>query len=221
MEKTASVVPLVSTTVPQPESASGERPLGPRLSAVARAGTLGFGVALIFVTAGLLTAVRPVGYLEWIRLPATLPVDQPRLGHYPASTTVGLWLWEVTFPLAVLGLYDRTGGGPVLRRRLLVALPAAYMLGFAAYCRFVYLPRVQPTPIEPATTAICYAFCTTGVGLFGAATVGVGLLGVVSWFGLRRGGGRGAALATLAFGVLSLPLGAPAIYAGYRALGDE
>ncbi|NHN58842.1 MULTISPECIES: hypothetical protein [Halorussus] len=208
----------MSATVGVSDSASGGRALGPRLSAVARAGTLGFGVALVLVTAGLLTAARPVGYLEWIRLPATLPVDQPRLGHYPASTTVGLWLWEVTFPLAVLGLYDRTAGGPVLRRRLLVGLPAAYMLGFAAYCRFVYLPRVQPTPVEPAVTAVCYAFCTTGVGLFGAATIAVGFLGVLSWLGLRRSSGRGSALATLAFGVLSLPLGAPAVYAGYRAL---
>lgn len=210
----------MSATVRTGDSTPGNGVLGPRLSALARAGTLGFGVALALVTVGLLTAARPVGYLEWIHLPATLPVGQPRLGHYPATTTVGLWLWEVTFPLAVLGLYDRTGGGPVLRRRLLVALPAAYMLGFAAYCRFVYLPRVSPTPVEPAVTAICYAFCTTGVGLFGTATVAIGALGVLSWLGLRRSGGRGAALATLAFGVLSLPLGAPAIYAGYRALAD-
>lgn len=187
------------------------------LSRIATAGARAFFVAVALVGVAFLTDPTPTQDLPGVGLPVTLPVSQPRFGHSVASYLVGMWLWEFTFPLALLAAFDRWNLSRAAGRRLLVGLPVVYMLGLHLYCRFVYVPNVTPTPLGPAATAVCWAYCATGAPTWGLVTLGVAGLGILSWIGAAtertyRGWG------TLLFGILSLPLGIPAIYWGYTAV---
>jgi len=185
-----------------------------RLSNVASVGARLWGVAVALVVVAFLTDPTPTKDLPGVGLPATLPVSQPDLGHSVASYFVGMWLFEFTFPLFLLAAYDRFELGEQWTQQLLVGLPALYMSMLLAYCSLVYVPLVSPAPLGPAATAVCWAFCATGAPVWGAITAVVAALGVLAWVGAERDWSRQAWLAVL-FGVLSVPLGVPAIYWGY------
>jgi len=191
-----------------------------RLDAVTTAGTRIFYVAIALVALAFLTNATPTQDLPGIGLPVTLPVTQPRWGHSAASYLVGMWLVEFTFPFAVLAVARRWGTTERRRRGLLLGLPAVYMLGLHLYCRFHYLPAVTPTPLGPAATAVCWAYCATGGPAWGLVTAGVASLGVLAWLLADRSGPlRG--WAAISFGILSLPLGIPALYWGYTTVRPD
>ncbi|WP_123537979.1 hypothetical protein [Halosimplex salinum] len=182
----------------------------PWLRRVARVGTAGFVLANLLVVLAFLTDTVPVPYYSWLSLPVAPLPDQPTLGHYPASYTLGLWLWEFTFPLSILWVADRAGvTGERGRRTAFVGIPALVALCFHAYCVLVF-PQPTPTPWEPAVTAVCYVYCQTYAPLWSAITVGTVLLGVGGWLAPRDSSlGRAG---TAAFGVLAFPLGVLALY---------
>lgn len=180
------------------------------LRRVARTGTAGFVLANLLVGLASLTDPVPVPYYPWLSLPVAPLPDQPTLGHYPASYTLGLWLWEFTFPLSILWGVDGVGlAGDRGRRTAFVGVPALVALGFHAYCALVF-PQPTPTPWEPAVTAVCYVYCQTYAPLWSAITVGTVLLGVGGWLAPRDSSlGRAS---TAVFGLLAFPLGIPALY---------
>lgn len=178
-------------------------------------GTKLFLGAVALVGIAFLTNPTPTQDLPGVGLPVTLPISQPSLGHSVVSYFVGMWLWEFTFPLVLLAVYDRWGRSRTVGHHLLVGVPAVYMLTLLLYCNFVYVPNVTPTPLGPAATAVCWAFCATGAPLWGMLTAGVVALGVLSWVAVSREW-RASGWLTMLFGVLSLPLGVPAIYWGYQ-----
>ena len=188
----------------------GSRPLSGRLRRVARLGTWAFVLANALVAFSVLTNQQPVPYWPWLSLPVAPLPTQPRLGHYPLSYTLGLWLWEFTFPLSVLWGVDRLAVTSDRGRRLaFVALPAVVALAFHAYCRFV-VPQPTPSVWEPAVTAVCYVYCQTYAPLWSAISVGTGALGLAGALAPRDS--RVGTLATVAFGLLAFPLGVLALY---------
>lgn len=189
--------------------------LPPRLRTLSVIGTIGFAVSLALWGLSFLTNPTPAPYYTWLESPARLPVEQPRIGHYPASWTVGLWLWEFTFPFVLLLLYDRGSGGLVGLRRWLLAVPVGYMFAFFAYCRWFWPKPDEPWLLEPATNAPCWTYCVTYADAWAAVTASVVGLGVVAWL-VARQRPRYAGGLVIGFGLLSLPLGIPALYAGYE-----
>ena len=173
-------------------------------------------VAVGLVVVAFLTNPSPTQDLLGWGLPVTLPVSQPRWGHSVASYMIGMWLLEFTFPLALLGAYDRWADSKTASRRWLLAIPAAYMLVLSLYCRVVYVPNVTPTPLGPAATGLCWAYCATGIGLWSNLALGTAGLGLIAWAASRREWQSDWLFAVL-FGVFSLPLGVPAIWYGFRS----
>lgn len=201
---------MVTETRSRTRGIGSSDPFPPAVRRVARLGTAGFVLANLLVGVAFLTDTAPVPYYPWLSLPVAPLPDQPRLGHYPASYTVGLWLWEFTFPLAVLRAAQRSGvTSERARRAAFVGLPALVALGFHAYCALVF-PQPTPTPWEPAVTAVCYVYCQTYAPLWSAITVGTVLLGLGGWLAPRES--RLGRTATVAFGLLAFPLGALALY---------
>ncbi|WP_225334624.1 hypothetical protein [Halomicrobium urmianum] len=184
------------------------------LSTATAIGTRLFAVAVALVVIAFLTNPTPTQDLPGVGLPATAPVTQPHWGHSAASYLVGMWLWEFTFPFVVLAAARRWGTTARANRGLLLGLPVAYMLALYLYCRFHYLPNVTPTPLGPAATGVCWAYCATGDPTWGLATLTVGLLGFGAWLATRADA-RGSGWLAASFGLLSLPLGVPALYWGY------
>lgn len=183
------------------------------LSTVASFGARLCGIAVALIVAAFLTDPSPTKDLPGVGLPVTLPISQPDLGHSVASYFVGMWLFEFTFPLFLLAAAERLAFSGQWNRRLLVGVPTVYMGTLLAYCSLVYVPIVSPAPLGPAATGVCWAFCATGSPLWGGVTAVVASLGVLAWVGAARDWSRQGELAIL-FGVLSLPLGVPAIYWG-------
>lgn len=189
---------------------SSTSPISPTVARFARLGTIGFGVSLGLILLGFLTNPQPYPYYGWAALPVTPLPNQPRLGHYPLSITLGTWLWEFTFPLVLIWLVDRYSLGSTHARKVMfLVLPAIYALGFHLYCRFVF-PQPAPSMWEPAVTAVCYIYCQNYDLLWSYITLGtvaLGLLGAVlsaedtaSW------------LIIVVFGVLTFPLGIAPLY---------
>lgn len=196
---------------------AGRQATGPSLpdwlSEAADVGSKAFLLAVALVTVAFLTDPTPTQDLPGVGLPVTLPVSQPHLGHSVATYLAGMWLWEFSFPLALLAAYERWGRARYWGRHLLLGLPAVYVVALYLYCALVYVPAVTPTPLGPAATAVCWAFCATGDPVWSAATAGVAALGLLSWRAVARGTTHAGWLAAL-FGVLALPLGVPALYWG-------
>lgn len=90
-------------------------------------------MALVVVVLAFLTDPTPTRDLPGVGLPVTLPVSQPHLGHSVASYLVGMWMFEFTFPLALLAAYHRWVRSANGGHRLLVGLPAVYMLALNLY----------------------------------------------------------------------------------------
>lgn len=199
-------------------SARESRPRYPEpLSTATAVGTRLFAVAVALVVLAFLTNPTPTRDLPGVGLPVTVPLTQPHWGHSAASYLVGMWLWEFTLPLVVLRAARRCGTTERANRALLLGLPVAYMLALYLYCRFHYLPNVTPTPLGPAATGVCWAYCATGDSVWGLATLAVGLLGLGAWLAARADA-RGSGWLAVSFGVLSLPLGIPALYWGYERI---
>ncbi len=185
-------------------------PVSPTVARLARLGTIGFGVSLGFIILGFLTNSLPFPYYDWATLPVTPLPSQPRLGHYPFSITIGLWLWEFTFPFVLIWLADRCSFGSTHARKVMfLVLPAIYALGFHLYCRFIF-PQPTPSPWEPAVTAVCYVYCQTYSPLWSYITLGtvaLGLLGAV-----LSNEETGGWLILVVFGILTFPLGIAPLY---------
>lgn len=185
------------------------------LERIATVGTKLFFLAVGLVTLAFLTNPSPTQDLLGWGLPVTLPVSQPRLGHSVASYLVGMWILEFTFPLALLAAHHRCANSKTATRWWLLAIPALYMLVLSLYCRVVYVPNVTPTPLGPATTGLCWVYCSTGLGIWSNLALGTAGLGLIAWVAASREW-RVDKLFAVLFGVLSLPLGIPAIYYGLR-----
>ncbi len=172
-------------------------------------------VAVGLVVLAFLTNPSPTQDLLGWGLPVTLPVSQPRWGHSVASYMIGMWMLEFTFPLALLAGYNRWADSKTASRRWLLAIPAVYMLVLSLYCRVVYVPNVTPTPLGPAATALCWAYCATGISIWSNLALGTAGLGLITWVAASREWQLNWLLA-IPFGVLSLPLGVPAVWYGLR-----
>lgn len=94
------------------------------------------------------------------------------------------------------------------------------MLGWTTYCRFFWPKLHPPTWNAPAYTFVCWAYCSTYDVVWSNTAYGIAVIGLVATFlALRRTWYNRYLL--IGFGVLSLPIGLPALYEGYRrARGD-
>ncbi|MFB6136843.1 MAG: hypothetical protein ABEJ42_00695 [Halobacteriaceae archaeon] len=243
--------------MPGEPTPSGPAPSLPQLpgwlARYARLGLAGLAVGTVAALAALLTNPVPDPSFPWFSLPADLRVGprQPRIEHWPASYTLGVWLWIAGFPAVFLAGYRRYGAGlarwlaartgagsaagstagtavTAARRAAatwLVGVPTVAMVGWTTYCRAFWPMLHPPTWNAPAYTFVCWAYCSTYVAAFSDLAFAVAGLGatatVLAW---RRPRGDAAARAALVgFGVLALPLGLPALFAArvWRGGGTE
>lgn len=172
------------------------------------------GTALCLFT--LFTNPVPDPSFPWFTLPSSLhlPVRQPRIEHWPVTYTLGVWLWVFCFPALFLAGYRR------YRDTLdatwwLVGFPTAAMVGWTTYCRFFWPKPQPPTWNAPAYTFVCWVYCSTYEPFWSNAAYVVAGIGVVATvIAARRL--RADTLALAGFGVLSLPLGLPVLFAASR-----
>jgi len=165
-----------------------------------------------------LTNPVPDPSFPWATLPESLrlPVAQPRIEHWPVTYTLAVWTWVFALPFALLAAYRRFA--PSLRAgpaAWLVGLPAGLMLALTTYCRSLW-PKLHPASWNaPSYTFACWGYCSSYVPAWSNLAYGVAALGVLA-FVLARTDVLDGRRAALAFGVLALPLGLPAVaYARY------
>ena len=175
-----------------------------------------FGTGLCLVA--FVTNPVPDPSFPWATLPEALrlPVEQPRIEHWPVTYTIGIWLWIAGFPALFLAGYRRYGTRTPLGSTVwLAGLPAVAMLGWTTYCRFFWPKLSPPTWNAPSYTLVCWLYCSSYEVIWSNTAYAIALFGVVATLlAVRRQRGRGYAL--LGFGLLSFPLGLPAVYEGYR-----
>ncbi|WP_436925027.1 hypothetical protein [Halosimplex amylolyticum] len=175
---------------------------------------VGTGLCLL----ALFTNPVPDPSFPWATLPPSLrlPVEQPRIEHWPVSYTVGIWLWIAGFPALFLAGYRRYGTGvPFGSATWLAGLPTLAMFGWTTYCRFFWPKLHPPTWNAPSYTFVCWLYCSSYDAIWSDVAYAVALVGVVATvLTVRRERGSGYVL--LGFGMLALPLGLPAVYEGYR-----
>jgi hypothetical protein len=194
--------------------------LPPRLDRAADAGVAAVAVGTVLALLAFVTNPVPDPSFPWANLPAGLRVGytQPRIEHWPVTYTAGIWLWVFGLPFALLAAYrryaDRLGGSD---SAWLVALPATLMLALTTYCRFFWPKLYPPSWNAPSYTLVCWGYCSSYVPAWSNLAYVVALLGLASFLLVRARSER-RHLAAVAFGVLSLPLGLPAlVYAHKRA----
>jgi hypothetical protein len=192
-------------------------------------GLAGLAVGTALCLLALFTNQVPDPSFPWFTLPESvrLPVEQPRIEHWPVTYTVGIWLWVFCLPAMFLA-GSRRGVGRGLsaagtRHRFatvwLVGLPTVTMLWLTSYCRFFW-PKLFPASWNaPSYTLVCWLYCSSYVPLWSNLAYVVAAVGVVAT-GLALWRTDRAPYVLVAFGVLAFPLGIPAIYAGYRRLGS-
>lgn len=180
------------------------RPL--RRSAVV--GATGFALSVLLLVAAFLTNEAPLPYFAWMELPVQLPIEQPRLYRYPVSMTVSLWLWHATAPFVFLWVYERRGQVS----RWLIGAPLTYMTTFFVYCFWLWPNAGDTWALEPATSWPCYAYCYVGGSTWATVTAAAITMGVLAWLAtvLRL---RIRPWLTACFGIVSVPLGIPMLYA--------
>jgi len=209
-------------TDPPSAGRDGRPPTLPRwLDRYTDAALAGLVAGTVLCLFALFTNPVPDPSFPWATLPPSLrlPFAQPRIEHWPVTYTVGIWLWILGFPALFLAGYRRYGGrGPAPARTWLVALPVAAMFAWTTYCR-VFWPKLQPpTWNAPSYTLVCWLYCSSYDPLWSNLAYAVATVGAaVALFGAPKG--RATTYGMAAFGVLSLPLGLPAVYAAYRRLG--
>lgn len=175
---------------------------------------VGTGLCLV----ALVTNPIPNPSFPWATLPESLrlPLEQPRIEHWPVTYTIGIWLWIAGFPAVFLAGYGRFGTRtPFGSTTWLAGLPSLAMVGWTTYCRFFW-PRLQPpTWNAPSYTFVCWLYCSSYDVFWSNTAYMIALFGIVATLlAVRRRNGDGYAL--LGFGLLALPLGLPAVYEGYR-----
>ncbi|NHN49201.1 hypothetical protein G9464_16605 [Halostella sp. JP-L12] len=188
------------------------------LDRYATIGLYGLVVGTVLCLVALFTNPVPDPSFPWASLPASqrLPVRQPRIEHWPVTYTIGIWLWVAGFPAVFLAGYRRYAE----RTRAavptwLAGLPTLAMLGWTTYCRFFWPKLHPPTWNAPSYTFVCWLYCSSYDVIWSNAAYAVALFGIVTTVhALRCRNGAGYAL--IGFGILALPLGLPALYAGYR-----
>lgn len=171
---------------------------------------------VLCLLAGLTNPV-PDPSFPWATLPGSLrlPVSQPRIEHWPVSYTVGIWLWVAGFPALFLAGYRRYATTRRDATAWLAAAPTLAMLGLTTYCRFFWPKLSPPTWNAPSYTLVCWLYCSSYVPFWSDAAYAVAALGVVATL-LALWRADRSWIALVAFGVLALPLGLPAIFEGYR-----
>lgn len=177
-------------------------------------------VGTLLCLLALVTNPVPDPSFPWFTLPAgyRLPVAQPRIEHWPVSYTLGVWLWVAGFPAVFLEAYRRFGPGrPTL---WLAGLPAVAMLGWTTYCRFLWPKLYPPTWNAPSYTLACWLYCSSYDPVWSNLAYAIAGLGLVAAT-LSWRGGRSGAYGLAAFGVLSFPLGTPALLVASRRLGPS
>lgn len=166
----------------------------------------------------LFTNPVPDPSFPWATLPESvrLPVDQPRIEHWPVTYTIGIWLWILGFPALFLAGYRRFGARTQFGSTTwLAGLPTLAMLGWTTYCRFFWPKLHPPTWNAPSYTFVCWLYCSSYDVFWSNTAYVIALFGIVATLlAARRRYGDGYAL--LGFGLLALPLGLPAAYEGYR-----
>lgn len=166
----------------------------------------------------LFTNPVPDPSFPWMTLPSPLRLSfrQPRIEHWPVTYTVGIWLWIIGFPALFLKGYQWYNGRlQISSTTWLVGLPTAAMFAWTTYCR-VFWPKLHPpTWNAPSYTFVCWLYCSSYDPVWSNIAYVVAILGaLVVLFDARYGRATGYGIAT--FGVLSLPLGLPALYEAYR-----
>ena len=186
------------------------------LDRYATLGVYGLAVGTALCLLALVTNPVPDPSFPWATLPASLrlPVRQPRIEHWPVSYTLGVWLAVFCFPALFVAGY-RHFPNALDPTWWLVGLPTASMLAWTTYCRLFWPKPHLPTWNSPAYTFLCWGYCASYDLIWSNAAYAVAALGVVATAAaLRRV--RGATVALAGFGVLSLPLGLPVLFAAYR-----
>ena len=177
---------------------------------------LSLGTALCLVA--FVTNPVPDPSFPWATLPAQLrlPVEQPRIEHWPVTYTAGIWLWIAGFPSLFLAGYRRFETQvPFASTVWLAGLPTLAMLTWTTYCRFFW-PKLHPaTWNAPSYTFVCWLYCSSYDVIWSNTAYVIATFGIAATFlAVRRQNGDASAL--LAFGLFALPLGLPAVYEGYR-----
>ncbi|MFC6987567.1 hypothetical protein ACFQJD_02240 [Haloplanus sp. GCM10025708] len=181
------------------------------------AGLFGLLLGTVFCLVALFTNPVPDPSFPWATLPPSLrlPIQQPRIEHWPVTYTIGIWLWVFCFPALFLAGYRRYGDGNREAAVWLVGLPTVAMLGWTTYCRFFWPKLNPPTWNAPAYTFVCWLYCSTYNVLWSNTAYVIALFGIVTTILVVRHQDRDR-YALLGFGILALPLGLPALYEGYR-----
>lgn len=214
------VHPMVADRFPFDDGGAGPRrhPLPASLAKVTTWSVYALVAGVVLMGLSFLTNPVPDPSFPWATLPELyrLPASQPRIEHWPVTYTVGLWLVVFTLPLVLLNAYDRYE--PRLSARpstWLSALPVTVMLGFTTYCRFFW-PKLHPSTWNaPSYTLVCWGYCSTYDPFWSNLAYSVAFFGAgATYLAYRESSYAKHALAT--FGILSFPLGVPAIYDAYR-----
>lgn len=204
--------------ISSPIHATSRRSLPRWLDQYTTYGLYGLFIGTILCLAALFTNPVPDPSFPWASLPASLrlPVQQPRIEHWPVTYTVGIWLWIIGFPTLFLAGYRRYGSDLRFGSELwLTGLPMLAMLGWTTYCRFFW-PKLHPSTWNaPSYTLVCWLYCSSYDVIWSNAAYAVVLIGLgTTLLAVRRS--RLSPYALVVFGVLAFPLGLPTIYAGYQ-----
>jgi len=175
---------------------------------------VGTGLCLV----AFVTNPVPDPSFPWASLPASLrlSIRQPRIEHWPVTYTLGIWLWIICFPALLFAGYRRFGSGRRSDKTLwLVGLPVLAMFAWTTYCR-LFWPKPSPaTWNAPSYTFACWLYCSSYEVVWSNTAYAIAIFGgIIALLAVRRK--RGLSYGLLAFGVLSLPLGLPVLYEGYR-----
>ncbi|WP_430639607.1 hypothetical protein [Haloferax volcanii] len=188
-----------------------------RIGQYTTAGLYGLVLGTVLCLVALFTNPVPDPSFPWATLPPSLrlPLQQPRIEHWPVTYTIGIWLWVFCFPALFLAGYRRYGDRNRGAAVWLVGLPTVAMLGWTTYCRFFWPKLHPPTWNAPAYTFVCWLYCSTYDVIWSNAAFLIALLGAVATVLILQRT-RGTKYALIGFGVLALPLGLPALYEGSR-----
>jgi hypothetical protein len=192
-------------------------PLPGWLAAYTTYALYGLGLGTLLCIFALFTNPTPDPSFPWFSLPVgyRLPLTQPLIEHWPVSYTIGIWLWITGFPALFIRGYQRFAPRNVRPTTILLAGPTVAMIAWTTYCRFFW-PKLDPaTWNAPAYTFVCWAYCSSYVPLWSTTAyviAGIGLLAFV--FAILHS--RFVTVLEVAFGILALPLGLPALFDAYR-----
>jgi hypothetical protein len=163
----------------------------------------------------LFTNPVPDPSFPWFSLPPRfrIPLTQPRIEHWPVSYSMAIWLWIAGFPALFFEGYRRFGSRA--SSFWLAGLPALSMFMWTTYCRFFWPKLDPPTWNAPSYTVVCWLYCSTYNPVwsnFAYLIVVLGTVSAVAAYRYNRLGDYGIAT----FGVLTFPLGLPALVEAYR-----